>query len=79
MIVNDVHYNAYARVVQRLYHLLVLVYALSAVVGVGGVTAFGNVIVLRVVSPVEAFRLAFVNRRIVERRKQMHVRYAELL
>ena len=81
MIVNDVHNNAYPLRMESLNHLFVFVYAFCAVRRVGGIASLGHVIVLRVVTPVElrvGARFAFVYRRIVERRQQMHVSDTEL-
>ena len=52
MVIYHVEDDAYACIVERLYHLLELANAYCRLVGVGGVTAFWNVIVHRVVAPV---------------------------
>ena len=52
MVIYHVEDDAYACIVERLYHLLELADAYCRLVGVGGVTAFWNVIVHGVVAPV---------------------------
>ena len=52
VVVNNVHNNGDASVVERLHQLLELLDPDVAVIGVGGVGAFGNVVVDRVVAPV---------------------------
>ena len=53
VVVNNVHDDGDARLVERLDHLLALGDSHVAVIGVRGVGALGNVVVLRVVAPVE--------------------------
>ena len=80
VVVNHVHYNAYAPLVRRLDKLLELPYPYLAVVGIGGIAALGNIVVQRVVAPVEArVRVAFVHRLIVGHRQQVDMSYPQLL
>ena len=80
MVVHNVHYNADARIVQRLYHLLALFDAHRAVVRVGRVRALGDVVVHRVVAPVVLLHdvLALVDGAEVVHRHDLHVLNAEL-
>ena len=52
VVVNNVHNNGDASVMERLHQLLELLDPDVAVIGVGGVGAFGNVVVDRVIAPV---------------------------
>jgi len=74
MIVYHVEYHADAGFVQRLHHLLELADAAHRVVRVGGIRAFGHVVVQRVVAPVvlRHIELCLVYRGVIERRQQMH-------
>ena len=58
VVVNNVHDHRDARVVERLHHLLAFPDPHVAVGGIGGVGAFGNVVVLRIVAPVELVVIA---------------------
>ena len=53
VVVNNVHYNRNACVVQSLNHLLALVDSYVTVVGVRRIRALGNVVVLRIIAPVK--------------------------
>ena len=78
MVVNHVHYHAYSLFVHRVYEFLELLHALSSVVRVGGVASLWNVVVKRVVAPVEArFRVGLVHCLIVENRQKMDMRYSK--
>ena len=79
VIVHDIQYDAYARLVQGLNHLLELAYAAHRVVRVGGVTALGHVVVNRVVAPVVAIirQARLINRAVVVGRQQLHMRHAQ--
>ena len=58
VVVNNVHNNRDTRVVERLNHLLALGDSDVAVIGVGGIGALGDVVVLRVIAPVELIVVA---------------------
>ncbi len=75
MVIDNVHDNADAFVVQGLNHLLELVDSHFAVVGVGGVGAFGGVVVHRVIAPVElvGVEFGFVYAGVIIDGEQMHV------
>ena len=80
MIINYVHNNTDARLVKCRNHLLVLFNSYLAVKGVGRIATLGNVIVLRVVAPVErGIGICLVNRCIIIYGKQMNVRNTKLL
>ena len=81
VIVYDVHDDAYAVLMQRLDHLLVLVDAHGTVVSVGGIGAFGGVVIERVVAPVELrlVKLCLVNGVVVIGGKELYVSYSKLL
>ncbi len=66
---------------QAFHHLLELADACHGVGRIGGVTAFRNVVVLRVVSPVVGLvrQPRLVHRRIVEGGENMYMRYAQFL
>ena len=80
VVVHHVHHHADPGLVQALHHLLELVHAHRAVIGIGGVAAFGDVVVLRIVAPVE-LRLvgALVHGGVVVDRLEMDVRDSEIL
>ena len=80
MVIYNVHYNADALVVKSLHHLLKLVDPYLAVIGVGGVGAFGSVVVHGIVAPVEQCRVGagFVNAGIVIYRQQVNVSNAQV-
>ena len=52
MVINNVHNNGNAPVVERLYHLLKFLDPYVAVIGVRGIAALGNVVVDRIIAPV---------------------------
>ncbi len=80
MVVHHVHHHADPGLVQALHHLLELVHAHRAVIGVGGVAALGDVVVLRVVAPVELRRVrALVHGGVVVDRLEVDVRDPEIL
>ena len=62
MVVNNVHDNADACIVQRLNHLFEFCYSYFTVIRISGVGAFGSVVVNRVITPVELrfVKLGFV-------------------
>ena len=80
MVVNDVHNNADALVVQGLNHLLYFVDSNVAVIRVGRERAFRRVVVLRVIAPVE-LRVAarLLNGAEIVERVEMHIVDAKLL
>ena len=53
VVINDVHDDSDTRVVQRHNHLFKLVYSHCAVGGVGRERTLGDIVVLRVVTPVK--------------------------
>ena len=81
MVVYDVHDHADARLVQRLDHRFTFLDTDVAVIGVGGVGAFGNTIVLGIVAPVELVAVIgrLVDGREVVHRVDLNVGNAELL
>ena len=80
MVVYNVHDNADALVVKSLYHLLEFLYSHFAVIRVCGVGAFGSVIVLRVIAPVELIcaELGLVNAAIVVNGQKMNMGNAKI-
>ena len=81
MVVHHVHHHADARPVQGHHHLLELADARGGVVGIGGVRAFGGIVVLGVISPVVLglVEAGFVHGGIIEGREDVYVGDAQLL
>ncbi len=79
MVIDDVHDHADAVVMQRLHHLLELVYPHFAVVRVRRVAALGYIVVLRVVAPVElCARTGLIDSGEIVNRLQVNVGDAQL-
>ena len=79
MVVHHVHDDTDACFVECLNHLLVFHDSHCAVVGIGGITAFGDVVVFRIIAPVElTIRICFVNSLIVIDGEQVDVGDAKL-
>ena len=80
VVVNHIHDHTDAGLVQGLDHLLVFPDADFTVVRIGGVAAFGHVIVFGIVTPVELIGgIGLVHSRVVVNRQQMHVGDAQFL
>ena len=81
VVVDDVEDDAHPVLMQAFHHFLKLADARHGVGRVGGVTAFRNVVVLRVVSPVVGLvrQPRLVHRRIVEGGEDVYMRYAQFL
>src|SRR5699024_8096805 len=73
VVVHHVHDDPEAVLVQGLDGLLQLPDAHRAVVGIGGIAALGDVVVDRVVPPVEGVRAVLGDRAVVEHRHQLDV------
>ena len=79
VVINHVHNYANAGVVERLHHFLILTDTDFTVVGIGGVAAFRNIVVLGIVAPVElAVGVGFVNGCIVVNGQQVDIVDAQL-
>ena len=79
VVVHDVHDDAQPRTVQRGHHGAAFPHAHRTVERVGGVGAFGHVIVQRVIPPVVAAGGRLVDGGVVKDRLQLHMRDAQLL
>ena len=81
VVVDHVEDDAHPVPMQAFHHLLELADACHGVGRIGGVTAFRNVVVLRVVSPVVGLvrQPRLVHRRIVEGGEDVYMRYAQFL
>ena len=79
VVVNDVHDDADAVVMQGLNHLLELLNTDLAVVRIGGVGTLGNVVVHGIVAPVETGVLGLVHTTKVINRQQVDVSDAQVL
>ena len=79
VVVDHVHNHADAMLMQRHDHLLELVDAGCAIIGVGGVGALGGVVVLRIVAPVEGIAGGLIHGAVVIDRQQMQVGDAQLV
>ena len=80
VVVDHVENDAHAVPVQALHHLLELPDACRGVGRIGGITAFRNVVVFRVVSPVVGLvvQSGFVHGRVIEGGQDVYVRYTQL-
>ena len=78
MVVNNIHDDSDAIIVQRLNHGLQLHDAVDRIRWLGCVGAFWNVEVLRVIAPVECW-LSFDNRSVVIDRQELNVADAHFL
>ena len=80
MIIDDVHDDADARAVERLDHLFTFLDAHPAVVGIGGIGAFGDVVVLRIIAPVVLLvkGLRFIDRSEIIERIDLYIVHTEL-
>ena len=79
MVVDHVHDDADIMVMQGLDHLLELLHTDRAVVGIGGVGAFGGVVVLRIVAPVEGLAGGLVHGGIVIDGQQVDMSHAQIV
>ena len=79
MIIHDIHNHPDARPMQRHYHLFKLADAHIGFIRVGGIRTFGNIIILRIISPVilRLVELGLIDRREIERRQQMYMSYPQ--
>ena len=79
VIVHHVHNDAYAVGVERLYHLLHLAYARCRVVRIGGIAAFGNIVILGIVAPIVEVGVEFrlVDGGVIVRRQNLYMRDAQ--
>ena len=74
VVINNIHYNADACLVKRSNHLLIFLYSHLSVIRIGRIASLGNIIILRIVSPVElSLGIALINSCVVIYREQMNV------
>ena len=80
MVIDHIEHHTDACLVQSLHHLLELADADFRTIGIGGIGAFGHIVVQRVVAPVVfvLIQTGLINRSIVVRRQDMHVRHPQL-
>ena len=79
MVVDHVHHNADVCLVQGLDHLLELIDTDSAIVGIGGVRAFGRIVVDGIIAPVEVFTLGLIHGTVVIHGQQVQVGNAQCI
>ena len=81
VVVDHIHHHADSRVVESLDHLFHFTHARGRIGWIGGVTAFGRIVVLRVISPVVLvlMQVCLVHRVVVVRRKDMDVCHSQFL
>ena len=79
MIINHIHNYADSRCVKSLNHLLILFDSYFSVIGIGRIASLGNVVVFRIISPVElTVGICLVYGCIVVYGEQMHVGNSKL-
>ena len=81
MVINDIKHYTDACLVQSLYHLLELADTDFRTIGIDRIRAFGHIVVQWVVAPVVFvfIQTGLIDRSIVVRRQDMHVRHTQFL
>ena len=79
VVVDHVHDHTQAGVMQRLHHLLEFLHAHFSVFRIRRIAAFRDIVVLRIIAPVEILAGRFINGSIVINRLQMDMRDAQFL